>query len=288
MAPDRFFLNLSPFSFKITCNHGSTLENLHRLYGSRLQKDDGQIEDYSVSLRKASGLRRYLEPQVKFCSDTIEPFKPVPANQGFAALEWGMNWVVAMNEMQHAIMHSAVLAKGEEAVIFPAPPGSGKSTLTTYLAFSGWRLLSDEMALFTPNTTVVSPFVRPICLKNASIDLAKSWFSSGAFSSIAKETIKGDVCHLSPPNESWEQASKKAKVKAIVFPRYKKHSELEIYQLNQQQGFSSLAENAFNFGLTGTQGFNACVHLVEQCELYAVTYDNVEDLRLFLEQEVIG
>lgn len=288
MALSHFFLNLSPISFKISINHNKTVDNLQALYGDHLQEYTDQIEDYSVALVKAKGLRRYFKPQVNFYSDTFQPFRPVPAIQGLASLEWGMNWVVALNEMQHAIMHSAVLAKGDSAVIFPAPPGSGKSTLTTYLAFSGWRLLSDEMALFTPNTTRVSPFVRPICLKNHSITLAKSWFPNGTFSSIAKGTLKGDVCHLSPPRYSWEQSTKSATVKAIVFPKYKQGAALEIYQLNQQQGFSALAENAFNFGITGMQGFDACIHLVERCALYSVTYDSVEELQLFLEQEVIS
>jgi predicted NACHT family NTPase len=46
-------------------------------------------------------------------------------------------------EVQHVIIHSAILGKGNKAILFPAPPGSGKSTLTAYLAqtYGGYYLM---------------------------------------------------------------------------------------------------------------------------------------------------
>ena len=38
-------------------------------------------------------------------------------------------------------------ARDDRAVILPAPPGSGKSTLCAALVNRGWRLLSDELTL---------------------------------------------------------------------------------------------------------------------------------------------
>jgi hypothetical protein len=43
-----------------------------------------------------------------------------------------------------------VLERGGRALLLPAPSGSGKSTLCAGLAFNGWRLLSDELALLDP------------------------------------------------------------------------------------------------------------------------------------------
>lgn len=280
------YLNLPPFCFEIRTDISKLAANLHHIYGDALSCT-AQIPDYYLTLSAGSGLRKYIRPQARFLADQQEPFKPIEIDNGFALLEWGMNWCIATSEMRFVIVHAAVLAKDGKAVLFPAPPGSGKSTLTAWLAFNGWRLLSDEMALLIPGTNRVIPFVRPICLKNQSIDLARSWFPEARFSSVAKNTHKGDVVHLSPPAQSWLNNKEAAEVVAIVFPKYNKAQQLEITALSQAQAFMALAENAFNFSLAGAEGFHTIVKLVEQCQNYEVTYSQVAELAEFLQQDVL-
>ena len=52
-----------------------------------------------------------------------------------------------MHAHQYLIIHAAVVEKNGLAAILPAPPGSGKGTLTAGSVLSGWRLLSDELTL---------------------------------------------------------------------------------------------------------------------------------------------
>lgn len=286
MTLDVKYLNLSPFCFQISTDISKVSANLQHIYGDLLTNTPG-IPDYYLTLRAGSGLRKYIRPQARFLADQHEPFKPIDIDNGFALLEWGMNWCIATSEMRFVIVHAAVLAKDGKAVLFPAPPGSGKSTLTAWLAFNGWRLLSDEMALLIPGTNQVIPFVRPICLKNQSIALARNWFPEARFSTVAKNTHKGDVIHLSPPEQSWQQNSEPAEVVAIVFPKYAKAQQLEVTALNQAQAFMALAENAFNFSLAGAEGFETIVRLVENCQNYEVTYAEVAELAEFLTQDVL-
>jgi len=286
MTLDVKYLNLPPFCFEIQTDIEKVIRNLQHIYADAFQ-DSAIAPDYFLTLKSGSGLRKYLRPQARFLADQHEPFKPIDALNGFALLEWGMNWCIATQEMRFVIVHAAVLAKDGKAVLFPAPPGSGKSTLTAWLAFHGWRLLSDEMALIVPGTNTVIPFVRPICLKNQSIHLAKKWFPTAKFSSIAKNTHKGDVIHLSPPIDSWQQNTTSAQIIAIVFPRYIKEQSLEVTVLNQAQAFMALAENAFNFSLAGNEGFQTIVKLVETCQNYEATYSTVAELAEFLEQDVL-
>jgi hypothetical protein len=137
----------------------------------------------------------------------------VSFQKAYAFLEWGMNWTVAGNEVQHVIIHSADLAKGNKAILFPAPLGLGKITLTAYLAHNGWRLLFDEIGLIIFSIKTVMPFIRPICLKYQSID-------------IAKDTHKGDVINLSPSESSWENQTNTAELAVVVFPNYRANQEL--------------------------------------------------------------
>lgn len=277
---------LSPFNFELMTDIPAVVENLQRIYPATLFKQQAN-PDYHMCIGQSSGLRKFIKPQARFFVDQHEPFQPLQLQQAYAMLEWGMNWCIASHEMQYVIIHAAVLAKDDKAILFPAPPGSGKSTLTAYLAFNGWRLLSDEMALIVPYTNKVQPFVRPICLKNRSISLAKSWFPDAVFSSTAPDTHKGNVVHLSPPDSSWQAANQQAQIVAVVFPQYSEHVELDIYALNQTQAFMQLAKNAFNFGVIGEDGFKTLTAIMDQVPAFEVQYNALPAVAAFLEQEVL-
>lgn len=278
-------LHLPPFCFDVQTHSTLVQQNLTRLYPSQVFSKDALI-DYRLELAAGEGIHRFYRRQARFLCDGKEPFAPLPAEHGYAMLEWGMNWAIASQEFSHVIVHAGVLALGDSAVMFPAPPGSGKSTLTLWLAFHGWRLLSDEMGLLVPNSLDVLPFVRPICLKNSSIDLAKQWFPEAVFSTLCRDTHKGDVIHVSPPALSWQHSTRPAQLRAIVFPKYQAGSPFEITQLNQAQAFMELANNAFNMSLLGQIGFDSALLLVEQLPVYQIQYQDLAEVEQFLREVV--
>jgi len=284
-----FLLRLPPFTFSVTTDIPLVKENAKLIYAEQYSeaRTDDEYIDYHLSVLKNSGVRRFYKPQARFFCDSREPFKPLNHSQAFAMLEWGMNWTVAAHELQYVIIHSAVLERNGKAIIFPAPPGSGKSTLTAYLANTGWRLLSDEMALVLPLTDRVIPFVRPVCLKNQSIDLAKLWFPELAYSSIAKDTHKGDVIHMAPNKPAFDRAQEGAEIVGIVFPKYAPLAELDIYQLSMQEAFMQLVHNAFNFTAIGADSFKTVTDLIEKVQSFEICYNNLEEVSLFLDEEII-
>jgi hypothetical protein len=81
-------------------------------------------------------------------------------------------------------LHSAALAFGDEAYLFVASSGTGKSTTAFALLQHGFRYMSDELSPVDPETLDVHPYPHALCLKRppplpyvlpaATIDLNKT------------------------------------------------------------------------------------------------------------------
>ncbi|GAC10785.1 HprK-related kinase A [Paraglaciecola chathamensis] len=256
----------------------------YQLYGDYELLDEASPADFRVAVQSPKSLRRWYKPQIHFLLDDFVPFLPLPRSQAYPVLEWGMNWCMASHMHKYLLLHGAVLEKDGKAIIFPAPPGSGKSTLTAYLAHTGWRLLSDEMTVINLETGLVHPFVRPICLKNNSIDLVKSWFPDVSISNIARDTNKGDVAHVKPPIASVDNIKQTVKVMAVVLPKYTPDVSLDIYSLTKADAFQALSDNAFNDFVLGADGFLALQRLVENTTAVEIHYNDLAEVLAFLNE----
>lgn len=243
--------------------------------------------DFAISLRSDSIVRRILKPQITFYCDVHAPFKPLPISQAYALLEWGMNWCIAAHDFSRLIVHAAVLVKNDQAIIFPASPGSGKSTLTAYLSLNGWTLYSDEMAIIDLHNQTVSPLYRPVCLKNDSISIIKSLHPDAIMTPVCKDTQKGDVSHLKGIDWQNYRQLEPVKIVGIVFPKYKKEVDLTIYTCNQLQAFESLSKHAFNYTVLGERAFESVNKITQNAALFELEYNSLPELAAFLAEDVI-
>lgn len=270
-------------SFRVRSAPSHVLSNIDMLYPT----EDAEFADFNVELRQQALLRRFIKPQISFYHGSQTAFRPLPLSQAYPFLEWGMNWCVAAHMFNYLIIHAAVLEKDGKAIIFPAPPGSGKSTLTAYMMFSGWRLLSDEMAVIDMQSLHACPSVRAVCLKNNSIELIQDVFPQAVITSIARDTQKGDVAHVRPTDDSFERREETAKIVGVVFPKYTGSDGVDIYQLNKADVLMALKENSFNFDTIGLPAFECLKGVVENSACYDVEYGDTFDFIDFLESDIL-
>ena len=285
-----YHISIPPFNFALSSKIPSVHRHIECIYADHQTFDNNSDNfiDFNVKINESSLPRKWIKPQARFFSDDQEPFIPLPYSQAHAFLEWGMNWCVASTEANWLIVHSAILAKDDKAIMFPAPPGSGKSTLTAHLALKGWRLLSDEMTIIELNTRTAIPFVRPISLKNNSIDLVKQWFPEAIMSEVAIDTQKGDVAHVKPSIESVNAGTQKAEIVGVVFPKYNAEKQLEIFELAQTDTFMQLASNSFNYNVIGAEAFSTIGKIVDECPGFEIQYNDLAEVESFLLEDVLG
>jgi HprK-related kinase A len=272
-----FALQTGTLLSRVTCPFEDVARSLHVLYARHPFQIAPEFADFHVEVRQPRNLRRWFRQQAEFLIDGDPPFEPLPRDQAPAFLEWGLNWSVAASCHQWFSIHAASLEKNGQAVVLPAPPGSGKSTLCTALALRGWRLLSDELTLIDPASLNAHALARPINLKNASIDLIRAFEPAAIWGPETYDTSKGRVTHLQPPADSVDRMLETAQPRWIVFPRYQAGAEPLLTPRTKPQTFMDLAENAFNYSTLGETGFDVVGRLVDQCDCYDFSYSRLDD-----------
>ena len=245
---------------------------------------DDSFTNFHISVNRPPGLRRWLRPQVQFSVDGELPFTPLPGNQGFPLFEWGMNWCLSMHLHRFLMVHAAVVERGGHALILPAPPGSGKSTLCAGLVWRGWRLLSDELTLIDPASGRITPVPRPVSLKNASIEVIRRFAPQATFGPVVPETVKGSIGHFSPPPGTVERAQDTAVPAWVVLPRFVAGAPTQLKPLSKGRALMALVDNSFNYQIHGAGGFHTMAALVDRSECFEFSYSRLEEaVELFAE-----
>jgi HprK-related kinase A len=278
LAGPGVWMRTGPFSVRVQSGVPQVAEGLAQLYGQfEVRSPHEAFADFHVSVDPPRGLRRWVRPQVSFALDGVPPFKPLPVDQAFPMLEWGLNWCVSTRAHQYLIIHAGVVEKNGRAAILPAPPGSGKSTLTAALMLSGWRLLSDELTLIDRKSGLLHPLPRPVSLKNQSIDIIRAFSAEAFVNRESRDTVKGTVAHLRPLRESVRRQHEPARPGWVIFPRWVAGAPATLQPRSRAQTFMFLAQNAFNYSHLGADGFRVGSALIDQAACYDFEYGALDD-----------
>src|SRR5690606_1935941 len=205
------------------------------------------------------------------------PHEDHPATQALAVLEWGINLVVALRYQCFLMLHAAVVERHGFALVLPAAPGSGKTTLCAALIHRGWRLLSDEFGILRPGGTHLIPFPRLLPLKNDAIGIIQRFAPESRWGPLVAGTRKGDIQHLNPPASSIARAGEVAVARGRVLPRWQRDTALTLAELPRAQAFMQLAANAFNYEMLGESGFDTARLLVDSSSCHTLDYSRLED-----------
>lgn len=266
-----------PFSYRVHSDIESVAAGISLLYPDYPLVPDGDFCDFDLALSRPAGLRKHLKPQVRFVFDGTSTFEPLPVAQAFPMLEWGMNWCISTHVNRFLLIHAAVIERDGRALILPAPPGSGKSTLCAGLVHRGWRLMSDEVTMIPFDGSGVGALGRPVSLKNASIDVIGRFEPSAVFNVPTPHTAKGTVTHMKVPPGQLERLGQPAQPAWVVFPRWQAGAPAQLTAKPKSDTLVDLARNSFNYGVLGRLGFETMADVVSQCECHEFVYSQLDD-----------
>ncbi|HNP37177.1 MAG TPA: HprK-related kinase A [Woeseiaceae bacterium] len=274
---DGIGVQIGPFAARIVVRSERIVESLYRLYRDYALLPDDTVFSFHVRLDERRGVPGLRAPRVRFSVDGRAPHEDMPAEQALAVLEWGINLVIALRSHAFLMLHSAIAEFRGHAMLLPAAPGAGKTTLCAGLSLSGWRLFSDEFGLMRPGTPDMLPVPRPLALKNESISVIRGFSANANLGPEIPGTRKGTVAHLRPPGDSILRSEDAAPVRWLVFPEWRPDTPCALIELPKQEGFMHLATNAFNYELLGESGYNAVATLIGTASCHRFVYSDLNE-----------
>lgn len=273
----RLGFDLGATSVRVASDSVALAQQIQRVYAQFPLTDEVPWADHHVSIRRVGGWRRLIRPQVEFDCDFQRPFAPFPADTALPLLEWGSNWLIGQRLANLLLLHAGVVERDGLALVLPATPGSGKSTLTAALSLRGWRLLSDEFGVFCPQQRRFIALLKPVALKNQSIDLIRAFAPGAPLGPLFPKTRKGTVAHLAASRDAVGRRHDWVRPGAVVMPRWAADAPLSLQRMAPHVMFGSLAFNAFNYQDNGERGFDAVSHLTAVCSGWQLSYSRLDD-----------
>lgn len=284
-------LDLGACSVRFRSAYRGFAHALRTLYGAFPVEPESGFCDVTVLLRTRRALRGGAWAQ--FFVDGESSFQTVPVAMHLPLVEWGLNWTIAHRLHAWLVLHAGVVARGDRALLMPAFSGVGKSTLTAALMCHGYRLLSDEFCAIDPASGSITPVLRPVCLKNDSIDRIAARWPERPIGPRIHGTHKGTIAHVAPTPASVEARGRSARPEFVVFPRWQAGAPAALEPVAAPRAFVKLSGNAFNYSLLGEAGFVALTNLLTQCRVYELRYSSFDEAferidALFAETAVVA
>jgi len=88
-------LRAGPVVMQIQSPLGAVADGVALHYAAHPIEGSDGFADFFVRVDRPRNLRRWLHPQAVFYIDGEAPFTPLPLDQAFPLLEWGLNWCIS-------------------------------------------------------------------------------------------------------------------------------------------------------------------------------------------------
>lgn len=272
----RLYLRTGPFVYRITTELPKVAAGFAHLYEDFPLEANESFADFHVRLSRCRGPRRWFAPLAQFKVGGGGTFEPFPLYSVYAYFEWGLNWCVYNLAHQYLVLHAATLERNGRAVMLVGASGSGKSTLCAALAMSGWRLLSDEFALISPQRLDLTALPRPISLKNDSVEIIRNRFPDATVGEPSGTERKGVIAHVKPARESVERAAESAEPACFIFLKYERDAGADLTLSRKGMATMRIAHQAFNYGILGATGFRTLTQVIDRCDCFHLRYGQLD------------
>jgi len=173
-------------------------------------------------------------------------------------------------------VHAAAVGREGAAVILPAPPGSGKSTLVAFLAAHHWTYLADDVIAIDPRTFRLQPLPTLLGIKEGSLPVLGKIYPGLA---AAREFPYGPgkaarYLRLAGP----AIASRSWPLSAMVFPKYVARSATSPSRISAARAGLLLMESGVAFsGAVTRNKVEWIARLLQKVPCHEICYSDLAE-----------
>jgi hypothetical protein len=248
-----------------------------RLVSSFPESDDGDVDEWTVSRDDATR---------EWCfriGDEQHGRSAHPEHLVTTMLQT-LNLLV-VDHWPGPVGHAGCVARDGRAVILPADPESGKTTLTCGLVRAGFEYVTDEGVAFVPGTTRIEPYPKPMSLDPGS------WFLFPELEPAPDPPLEeGDgeplQWQVAPDAIRPGAASGPCTARWIVFPRYEEGARTELVPITRGEALVELAKNTFAFRDHSREYLDQLDVVVRACDCHRLTVGTLADAVACIEELV--
>ena len=236
------------------------------LYGSYAQDSVG-ANAIEVEIKAGHRYPWHRGP-FTLCSEGVQDFQVKHHFEVLPHLEWYINAQIIQNRPDYVQLHASSLEIGGRAMILAGDSGSGKSTLAAGLVSGGWSYLCDEFALIDPETRLIHPYPRALCIKEGSFPVIDGLGLPLCRKTPYHKATKGRVAFLNPLDVRSDVVGKPSPVRWVIFPRYVPDARPTLQPLTRSEGTHELARQCFNAHVFEARAMHILSDVIRGAECY--------------------
>lgn len=238
------------------------------LYRASAVRDAGPEAWYSVAGSSDPGEVLSLWVDESWIADFDRPSRLLQY------LAWHMNREVIARSHAWVLIHAAAAARDGVAVLLPARPEAGKTTLVAGLLRSGFDYFTDEAAGIDPETLLLHPYPKPLSIDPGSwsvlpeLNPAAHGGQQDFFEQqwqVSAETIPS--CSVAAPTVPT----------VLVFPAYRAGAPTEIQAVSRSDALLELLRNTFSLRESALRDFSVLADLTREGTCYRLTSGSLQE-----------
>jgi hypothetical protein len=178
---------------------------------------------------------------------------------------WDLHALVAKRTRDFLLLHAAAVVRVGGAVLLPAPPESGKSSLSIALLRMGFDYLSDELGAIDPVTGRIYPYPKRIWVTDGSLEFfpglkERLQDRQGLSAELLKRYVR--------PEDVDAAVGSAAPVRLVVFPTDDHQGPPRLAGLSRAETVHQLAANTFNMPTYGERGLVRLSEIAREAPAY--------------------
>jgi hypothetical protein len=199
----------------------------------------------------------------------------------------GILWASAINAHPFLFyIHAGVIGARNGCVLFPAAPGSGKSSLTAAMTSRGFRYFSDEVALVETPEFDVRPMPLAFCAKRTGWEVMARYFPDILRAPMHRRLDGKDVRYVAPPANLVQHTPQR--VSHIIFPHYEADEETRLVPVSRADALRRLMDECLALRTRlKVEDVRKLMDALSRIDCYALTFSSLDEA-VHLISDVVG